>query len=160
MGRMGGDVLRARLKSIFRLRLDDLRYGTSPAQRTGIGGIIGVDIKCGVARVAGCHMGCKKRGLSPRRDKHILRSRGDTCARVDPRGHRFAQRFGAGNGGIARVSAHRGAVHLLQDRGRRADVVFADGKFCDANACGNHLACFQKDVPTVRSAAGKACDAL
>ena len=147
--RSGGNHVRTGLERIFRTGGDRMGQGADTADRTGVGGVIGIDIKRCIAGVAGRHMRGKQRALTTRRDQHIVARRRHTGTFLQPRGHGIAQTRGAGDGRIPCVTGQSGAVHILQDRCGGADVMFANRQLCHLRTLFNHLAGAQENAPAV-----------
>ena len=145
----GGYRVGSGLKCIIGTGEHGMGQGADTADRAGVGGIVRIDIKRGIAGVAGRHMRRKQRTLPTGCDQHVIARCGDTGAFLQPRGHGIAQVGGAGNGSIARVTGQRCTVHILQDRRGSTDVMFTNGKFGYIGTICDHLARAQENAPTV-----------
>mmetsp|Transcript_26872 Transcript_26872/g.48596 ORF Transcript_26872/g.48596 Transcript_26872/m.48596 type:complete len:261 (+) Transcript_26872:1061-1843(+) len=154
------NVARARLKGVFGAGLDRSGYGPGPPDRAGVGCIVGVKIKRGVARIAGRCVGSKEGRLPARRDQHVVARRLDPRSFRGPSGHRVAQRVGARHHRISGVPAQCAAMHGLKNRGCGANVMLANCQLDHRGACRNHLARAREHLPAVRAAARQGCDAL
>ena len=154
------DIRRPGLEPRVWARGNGQRLGTRAADRAGVGGIIGVDEKRGITRIAAGDMGCEQPGLTARCDQHVVACGRHAGASCDPRRNPVTQRVGAGHRGISGMPLDRRAVHVLQDRRGGADVMFPDGQLGDFRALGDHAACLGENAPSVGASSQNVADAV